>query len=445
MWKHLKSIWAIEDLRNKVLFTLLILLLYRLLASISIPLTPQQQQKLVQLFHGGNQNLGQLLSILDAFSGGSWEHFSIVAIGLYPYITAQIVLQLLIPIIPALQRMQEEGESGRRRFDRYVRLITLPIAFLNAVGQSAIFINSGVLDANSFNLFGPNWLGTLAILLTLTAGTMILVWFGEQITQHGIGNGLSIIIFAGLVSGLPGYIHDTFVSFGSSSANGGIIVSLVILLVVGLLTIVGIVYLYQGQMRVPVQYPTRRQVGPKLQINSTQRTYLPMQINSTGMIPLIFASSFLIFPALIALYLASSPVKWLAGAAQWATTTFLNTTTWSYWLIYFTLVVAFTYFYAHMQWQQQKIAEQLQKQGAIITGRRPGQLTHNYLIKLLNRITLPGALSLGLIAILPFATRVGADQWMNSTRILITVGVILDTMRQLNAQMMMHNYSGFLS
>src|SRR5579863_2674559 len=209
MWERLRSIWTVPDLRNKILFTLGMLLIYRILAHITVPLSQTEQNNLLTLFNGNsNQNLGQLLGLLDVFSGGSLKTFSIVATGVYPYITATIVMQLLGPIIPALQRMQTEGgEAGRLRFSQITRLITVPLAFLQALGQAAIFVRVGVLDANTFSLFSPNWLETLSILLSLTAGTMLLVWLGELITEHGIGNGISLIIFAGIVSRIPQLIQ----------------------------------------------------------------------------------------------------------------------------------------------------------------------------------------------------------------------------------------------
>jgi len=289
-WKRLRSLWTIADLRNKILFTLGLLLIYRVLAHILVPLTHQEQVNLVNLF-GSNksQNLGQLLGLLDVFSGGSLQTFSIGALGLAPYITATIVMQLLQPIIPALHDLSTQGEAGRLRFSQMTRMITIPLAFLQALGQSAIFVRAGVLDATSFNLFGPNWLATLSILLSLTAGTMILVWIGELITEHGIGNGISLIIFAGIVSRLPQLIQQGFLASTSNGGNGSGIVSIAVFLLIGLLTILGIVSIYQAQRRVPVQHPTKRAVGHGMLAGSSQTSYIPMQVNSTGMIPLIFA------------------------------------------------------------------------------------------------------------------------------------------------------------
>lgn len=446
VWKRLRSIWTIVDLRNKILFTVGLLLVYRVLAHITVPLTHQEQVNLANLFgNTGGQNPGQLLGLLDVFSGGSLQTFSIVALGLGPYITATIVMQLLQPIIPALHNLATQGEVGRLRISQLTRLITVPLAFLQALGQSAIFVREGVLDANTFGLFGPHWLETLAILVALTAGTMLLVWIGELITERGIGNGISLIIFAGIVSRLPQLVQQGFLATTSTGGNGGNgVVSIGVFLFIGLLTILGIVFIYQGQRRVPVRHPTKRAVGHGLLAGSSEITYIPMQVNSTGMIPLIFAQSILIFPALLSQYLIGNSVKWLSSGALWVGTYLANTSLWYYWFTYFALVVLFTYFYAYVVWQQQNISGNLQKQGSFVPGYRPGEPTRKYLSILLNRITLCGALFLGVVAILPFVARVGGNQLLSSAALLIVVGVVLDTVRQLDAQIVMRNYSGFL-
>src|SRR6266487_4351428 len=348
MWERLRSIWTVPDLRNKILFTLGILLVFRVLSHIPVPLTSAEQTALRNLFTTNQgQNIGQLLGLLDVFSGGSLQYFSIVAMSVYPYITATIVMQLLQPIIPALQNLASQGEAGRLRFSQITRIIAVPLAFLQAFGQCALFQKEGVLT--NFSVIDPQYaLGSWAILITLTAGTMILVWLGELITEHGIGNGISIIICGGIIS-------------------------IAVFLIVGLITIIGIVYVYQGQRRVPVQYPTKRMVGRGMLVGSAQTTYIPIQVNSAGMIPLIFAQSMLLFPAVISQYLATSSTPWLKNTAQWVGTYLVNTSQWWYWLMYFALVVAFTYFYAYVVWQQQNIPENLQKQGAFIPGYRPGE------------------------------------------------------------------------
>jgi len=446
MWERLRSIWTVPDLRNKILFTLAMVLVFRILANITVPLTAAEKAALITLFKGNNSNnLGQLLGLLDTFSGGSLQTFSIVAFGVYPYITATIVMQLLQPIIPALQNMVTQGgEAGRLRFSQITRLVTVPLAFLQALGQCAIYVKAGVLT--NFSLVDPQYaLETFSILIALTAGTMILVWLGELITENGIGNGISIIIFVGILSKLPGTVQTGYLSVTSGGGTSSGIVSLAVFLIIGLITIIGIVYIYQGQRRVPVQYPTKRMVGRGMMVGSAQTTYIPIQVNSAGMIPLIFAQSMLIFPAVISQYLTTSNTPWLRDTASFIATWVVNTNTWWYWAIYFLLVVMFTYFYAYVVWQQQNIPESLQKQGAFILGYRPGEPTSKYLYSILQRITLAGALFLGIVAVLPFVARVGANQLLGSAAILIAVGVILDTIRQLESQMVMRNYSGFMS
>ncbi|HEX7733406.1 MAG TPA: preprotein translocase subunit SecY [Ktedonobacteraceae bacterium] len=442
MWEKLRSIWTIPDLRKKILFTLMILAITRVLANIPVPLTHAETQSLVKLFSsGGNQNLGQLLGLLDVFSGGSLQKFSIVALGVYPYITATIVMQLLQPIIPALENMMREGEAGRLRFNQITRIIAVPLAFLQALGQAAIFVRFNVLT--NFSLFdASSWLESLSILIALTAGTMIMVWLGELITENGIGNGISLIIFAGIVSQISTLITN---GWNAASGGGNGVVSIGIFAIVGLFTIVGIVYMYLGQRRVPIEYPTKRMVGRGLLVGTAQRTYIPMQVNSAGMIPLIFAQSMLIFPAVLSQYLIGSNIGWLKATATWMGTYIANTTLWYYWAIYFILVVAFTYFYAYVVWQQQDIPNSLQKQGAHIPGYRPGETTRRHLNDILNRITLAGAIFLGIIAVLPYFTNVGGSQLLSSAAVLIAVGVVLDTVRQIEAQMVMRNYSGFLT
>ena len=442
MWEKLRSIWTVPDLRKKILFTLGMLLIFRILAHITVPLTHAEQQNLLQLFSSnGNQSLSQLLGLLDVFSGGSLQQFSVVALGVYPYITATIVMQLLQPIIPALDNMMREGEAGRMRFSQITRIVTVPLAFLQAIGSAALFVKYNVLT--NFNLFnGSTWLESLAILLSLTAGTMILVWLGELITEKGIGNGISIIIFGGIVSRIPQFIQQ---GYTTTTTVGGGIVSIGVFLIIGLITILGIVYVYQGQRRVPIEYPTKRMVGRGMLVGTAQRTYIPMQVNSAGMIPLIFAQSMLIFPSVLAQYLGNSSTNWLASLSLFISNYVINPTLWWYWIIFFFLVVAFTYLYAYVVWQQQNIPENLQKQGAHIPGYRPGETTRKYLDDILRRITLGGALFLGVVAILPFLARVGGNQLLGSASLLIVVGVVLDTVRQIESQMVMRNYSGFLS
>ncbi|MBE3559138.1 MAG: preprotein translocase subunit SecY [Ktedonobacteraceae bacterium] len=443
LWERLRSIWSVPDLRNKILYTLGILLVFRVLSHITVPLNPDEQAALNALFNTNkNQNLSQLLGLLDVFSGGSLQTFSIVALSVYPYITATIVMQLLQPIIPALQNLSMQGEAGRLRFSQITRIITVPLAFLQAIGTCALFQKEGILK--SFSLVDPqSALQTWAILMTLTAGVMILVWLGELITENGIGNGISLIIFGGILSRFPSFVQQGYVAATTGGGSAGV-VSIGVLALIGLVTIVGIVYIYMGQRRVPVQYPTKRMVRGGMVVGSAQTTYIPMQVNSAGMIPLIFAQSMLLFPSVISQYLTTSQTVWLKDIATWVGTYLANPSQWYYWAFYFLLVVLFTYFYAYVLWQQQNIPENLRKQGAFIPGYRPGEPTARYLEDILKRITLGGALFLGIVSVLPFVARVGANQLLGSASLLIVVGVVLDTMRQLDAQMRMRNYQGLM-
>jgi preprotein translocase subunit SecY len=443
MWERLRSIWTVPDLRNKILFTLGILLAFRVLANISVPLTQAEFGKLVDLFKpGSNDPTSQVFNLLDVFTGGSLDKFSIVGLSVYPYITATIVMQLLQPIVPALQNLSTQGEAGRLRFSQITRIITVPLAFLSALGNCALYQQAGVLTG--FSLFDPTYaLETWSILFTLTAGVMILVWLGELITEKGIGNGISLIIFANIVSRLPQFITQGYTTASTGGSSG--IVSIGVFLIIGFLTIIGVVYVYQGQRRVPVQYPTKRTVGRGMLVGSAQTTYIPIQVNSAGMIPLIFASSMLLFPTVIAQYLTTSKTAWLAATANFVSTTILNPVQWWYWVMECLLVIAFTYFYAYVLWQQQNIPENLQKQGAFIPGYRPGEPTSRYLSTILNRVTLAGAIFLGIVTFMQYFTRVGGNQLFTAASVLIVVGVVLDTVRQLEAQMVMRNYSGFLS
>jgi len=442
MWEKLRSIWTVPDLRKKILFTLGMLFVFRILAHINVPLTSAEQASLNSLFNNGGNPVGQLLGLLDVFSGGSLQSFSIVAFSVYPYITATIVMQLLQPIIPALQNLSAQGEAGRLKFSQITRIIAVPLAFIQAIGQCFLFQRENVLQ--NFSLVDPQYiLQTLAILMSLVAGTMILVWLGELITEKGIGNGISIIILANILSNLPSYINQSITSIQTGGSTG--IVQIGAFLLIGILAIIGIIYVYLGQRRVPVQYPTKRNVGRGMLVGSAQTTYIPMQINSAGMIPLIFASSMLLFPTIITQYLVSSSTPWLKTAALWVSTYVINPATWWYYVLNFLLVVAFTYFYAYVMWQQQNIPESLQKQGAFIPGYRPGEPTSRYLLSILNRVTLAGALFLGVLTIIPFVVRLGSSQPIGAAALLIAVGVVLDTVRQLESQMVMRNYSGFLS
>jgi preprotein translocase subunit SecY len=444
MWNRVRSMWTIPDLRNKILFTIAMLLVFRIVAYVPVPgIDPASLNQV--LSKSGNSGLNQIFGLLDVFSGGSLQSFGVAAMGLYPYITATIVVQLLQPIIPRLDALAREGEAGRNRIAQISRYITVPLALLQAFGQIALLVQLGAIPSSQFNLFnGTSFLPTLSTLITLTAGTMFLVWLGELITENGIGNGISLIIFANIMVKLPQGIGSALVS---SSSTGGsttdlLFVGAIIALVLAMTF--SMVYVYLSQRRVPVQYPTKRRFMSGVR-SGQQTTYIPLQVNSAGMIPIIFAQSVLLLPTVLASYLSYSSRTGLtnlfSNVRQW-----LDPSTTQYWVLFGVGVALFTFFYATVVWQQQNTAENLQKQGAYIPGIRPGLPTERYLYDILKRITLGGAIFLGIVAIAPILFGTGsANRIPQAASILIVVGVVLDTMKQLEAQMVMRNYSGFLS
>jgi preprotein translocase subunit SecY len=447
MVTRLRSMWTIPDLRNKILFTLAMLIVFRIIAYVPVPgIDPAALSKSLSQ---NNNGLTQFFGLMDVFTGGSLQNFSIAAMGVYPYITASIVVQLLQGIIPRLGALQKEGEVGRNRLSQLTRYITVPLALLQAFGQMALLVNAGVINQSQFNLFdGSAFIPTLGTLISLTAGTMFLVWLGEIITENGIGNGISLIIFANIMVKLPQTIGSALVSSSStgSGISNGSIVTLVLIVALALAMTYAMVYVYQAQRRVPVQYPTKRRFLAGGLRGGSETTYIPLQVNSAGMIPLIFASSILLLPVVIANFMSYSTNTTLkdafGGVRVW-----LDVSNWWYWVIYGALVAMFTFFYATVIWEQQNLPENLQKQGAFIPGIRPGQRTRDYLNRILLRITLGGAVFLGIVAIAPalLGKTSAGGQVLQAASLLIVVGVVLDTVKQLQAQMVMRNYSGFLS
>ncbi|MEZ4520906.1 MAG: preprotein translocase subunit SecY [Thermomicrobiales bacterium] len=423
--------FRIPDLRRRIIFTLVILLIFRFIATIPIPGVDRDALNTLL-----EQN--QLLGVLNLFSGSTLSNFSIAAMGVYPYITASIIMQLMTPIIPKLDELSKEGESGRRQINRYQHYMTVPLALLQAYGQIILMQNQNVID--EFGLFASDTaIHSIAILLTLAAGTMVLVWMGELITESGIGNGISIIIFGGIVASLPSSVGNLV--FGGSFQDN--VIGTAAFIALGLLTIVGIVLLNEGQRRIPVHHAKRVRRG---RMYGGSSTFIPLKVNSAGMIPLIFAVSIMVFPGLVANFLTGSERPWLRNLAG-DLANFFDANTLQYQIVYFVMVVLFTYFYTMVVFQQQNIAESLQRQGAFIPGIRPGANTNRYLTGVLTRITLVGALGLGIVAILPyFVSQLTGIQtlFLGATSLLIVVGVAVDTMRQLEAQLMMRNYEGFI-
>ncbi len=437
MLDAIMNAWRLPDLRRKILFTLMILVIYRVAAHIPVP--GVDTNALNQIFSGGNQTAtAGLANLLNLFSGGALSTFSVVALGVYPYITASIIMQLLQPLIPSLEALAKEGEQGRRQLNQYTHWLTIPLAALQGIGQAMTMAQLGVLPGfTPLNLLRPTstqFFSTWALIATLTAGTMFALWLGELISEQGIGSGVSIIIFGGIVAAIPQRIAQLAATAPTT---------LLLFLAITAATIVLIVYIQEGQRRIPVQYGKRVR-GMKMYGGGS--TFIPLRVNSAGMIPLIFASSVLIFPGVIASYFQGASNATVRDLAT-AIVNLFDLRGWFYPLMYFLMTIAFTFFYTYIVFQQQDLAEVLQQQGGFIPGIRPGSQTERYLNGVLMRITIVGALVLGLVAILPFVERgEAASQTLiiSSTGLLIVVGVVLDTMKQLEAQLSMRHYEGFI-
>ena len=424
------SAFRLPDLRRKILFTLLILAIYRLFAH--IPMPGVDREALARLFAST-----PILGMFDLLSGGSLSNFSVMAMGVYPYITASIVMQLLMPIVPQFKELSKEGEAGRQKLNLYTHLLTVPMAIFSAIGQALLLTRGtgGAAILTNFGFTPELLLPTIATILTLTGGTMLAMWLGELITQDGIGQGISIIIFGGIVAQVPTNINRML------SANP---LSLVAYLIIAAITVVAIVIVYEGQRRIPVHYGKRVR-GTR--VFGGQTTYIPLRLNQAGMIPLIFGQSILILPGVIAQYFTVSDNETLRNIAFGVSNLFNSQTSNFYWLMYFLMVVGFTFMYTAITFQQQNLPETLQKQGGFIPGIRPGKTTEKYLTAVMTRITLVGAVFLGLVALLPFILRDLTEtntMVITSTGLLIVVGVVLDTMKQLEAQLLMRQYEGFI-
>jgi preprotein translocase subunit SecY len=425
MLRAISNAWKLPDLRRKLIFTFIILVIFRLAAHVPVP--GIQSAELRKIFEAN-----QLLGLLNMFSGGAMASFSVMAMGVYPYITASIIMQLLQPLIPALEELSKEGEAGRNKLNQYMLLVTIPLAALQGFSQATLLQRAGALV--NFGLSRATLLPTLATLATLTAGTMFAIWLGELIDEEGIGNGISLIIFSGIVSEVPGRVGSLILSN---------LPGLFFFLAVTVVTIVVIIFIQEGQRRIPVQY-AKRVRGTKVYGGAS--THIPLQVNSAGMIPLIFGVSIMLLPGVVSSYFVGSKVTWLARIAEVVSRVF-NSEGVIYWILYFLLVIGFSYFYTDMMFQQQNLAEMLQRQGGFVPGIRPGKRTSDYLSGVLRRITLVGAIFLGVVAVLPFLTRGvggGGQMMVTSTGLLIVVGVVLDTMKQLEAQLLMRHYEGFI-
>ena len=452
MLSSMRNMFKVPDLRNKILFTLLMLALYRLGAHIPVPGIDVGALKDLQ----EQAENGGVLGFLQLFSGGAITQFAVFALGIMPYITASIIMQILAVVIPKLEQWQQQGAVGQRKITQWTRYLTIAIAVMQSTGLTFLFQKGG----GGFNGGNPtntdlfagkaNAGRILLVVLTLTAGTALLMWMGELITQRGIGNGMSLLIFASVVSRLPA-------NFGAVRAENGTIVMIGIILLFTAV-MVAIVFMEQGQRRIPVQF-AKRVVGRRMY--GGQSTYIPLKVNSSGVIPIIFASSVLYLPIILSQVLpveepvGDQPGNWAYNVQRFIDTHFVRGTSALYLAIYGLLIVGFAYFYTAIQFDPHRQADQIRKQGGFIPGIRPGPQTERYLAKILNRITLPGALFIAAVALIPAfilgqaldggsTSGAGTQLGFFGISILIAVGVALETMKQIDSQLMMRNYEGFL-
>jgi preprotein translocase subunit SecY len=422
MWQKLGQIWKTPDLRKNILFVLGCLVIFRIAAHLPIP---GVDAAALRNFFSSNQ----LLGLLNLFSGGGLENFSVVMLGVGPYITASIIMQLLTMIVPRLEEISKDGEAGYHRINQYTRWLTVPMAALQAYGFIAILRGQG--GGKIVGALDP-WQLTISI-VTITAGTVFLMWIGELISERKVGNGISLLIFAGIVAGIPQQIQQAFAVFDQSQ-----IFNIIVFVAVAILTIVAVVLVTEAQRNIPVTY-ARMVRGSKTYGGAT--TFLPLRLLQAGVIPIIFAISVIIFPPMVAQFLVKSQSAWLVSAAQFTIDLFQNQL--FYAIAYFVLVFGFTYFYTAVIFKPDQIAENLQKQGGFVPGIRPGRNTEEYLGHVMNHVLLPGALFLGVVAVLPLILRfVTGSQLLviGGTSLLIVVSVVIETVRQVNAQLVMRDY-----
>ena len=423
MIKTIAHAWKIAEIRSKIVFTLLMLVVFRLGSNIPVP--GMDRDLLAEVFSGDTG----LFGLFDLFSGGAFSNFTIFALSITPYITASIILQLLTIAVPSLERLAKEGEEGKKKIAQYTRYLTVVLAFVQAIGLSVGLFRQALISTDFFSI--------TVIVLTLSAGTAFLMWLGEQINENGIGNGISLIIFAGIVSRIPSAIHTTWIKLQAGEVS---IITIIVFLLFAAIVVVGIIEVQQGQRRIPVQY-AKRVVGRKMY--GGQSTHIPLKVNQAGVIPVIFSLSLLQFPLTITYFTPNTGFsawvsKWLSPGG--------DPGVWIYTVFNILLIVFFTYFYTAVTFNPADVANNMKNNGGFIPGIRPGRSTVEYLTKVLTRITFVGAIFLALVATLPTLI----DQFTNlevgfgGTSLLIAVGVALDTMKQLENQLVMRNYQGFL-
>jgi preprotein translocase subunit SecY len=426
VFESILNAFRAPDIRRRILYVLGILIVFRALAHVPVP--GADPAKLSEFFEDN-----ALFGLLDLFSGGGLSRFSVVGLGVNPYINASIIMQLMTGVVPALQALQREGEYGRNKINQYTRYLSVPLAVLQSYGFLAVLNAAGVLTTE----FRLSSLDTIVQIVSLTAGSVLLMWLGELITENGIGNGISFIIFAGIVGRVPS-AAQRFVE----SPNWG---SVAILAVMAIVVVAVIVYITEGQRRIPIQYASRVRGRRMYQGGST---FLPLRVNMAGVIPIIFAVSILLLPSQLAGYFTTSNVDIVADVANFIVNFFGPANPVVYGGLYFLLTVGFTYFYTAFTFKPDETAEQLRKNGGFIPGIRPGRPTQDYLARVVNRITLAGAVFLGAIAVLPFVVSAIlpdlAGISLGGTSLLIVVSVVVETMKQLEAQLLMRSYEGFI-
>jgi len=426
VFESLLNAFRAPDIRRRIIFVLAILVVYRLLASVPLPGVDREQ---LAAFFERNTAFG----ILDLFAGGGLSQLSIVGLTMNPYINASIIMQLMQGVIPSLQALSREGEFGRQKLNQYTRYLTVPMAFLQAFGILSALNADGIIIGG----FGLGNAMSWVQMVTMVAGAVLLMWLGELITEKGIGNGISFIIFAGIVSQAPGAV-------ASLLAGNLPLRDIILFTLLAVVAVAVIIYIQEGQRRIPIQYASR--VRGRRMYQGGQ-TFLPLRVNLAGVIPIIFAISILQFPAQLALYFSYSTVQGVRDVAT-AIATFLGSTTPQYAIMYFLLTVGFTYFYTAFTFKPDETAEQLRKNGGFIPGIRPGRPTQDYLARVVSRITIAGALFLGIIAVAPVIAGVLdpslAGIALGGTGLLIVVSVVVETMKQIEAQLMMRNYEGFI-
>ena len=423
MFKTIGKAWNIPDIRKKIVFTLLMLVVFRIGSNIPVP--GINRAILDEAFSGDSG----LFELFDLFSGGAFSNLTIFALSITPYITASIVLQLLTIAIPALERMSKEGAEGQKKIARYTRYLTVVLAFIQAIGMTLGIFKRYLISTDAFHI--------ITVIFVLSAGTAFLMWLGELINEHGIGNGISLIIFGGIVARVPSAVMST----GSAVKTGAIsIVGVGLFIAFAILVIVVIIEIQQGQRRIPVQY-AKRVVGRKMY--GGQSTHIPLKVNQAGVIPVIFGMSLLQLPQTLVYFWPNS--GFAEGVSKWLSTSG-TPGVYVYSVLYALLIIFFTYFYTGITFKPEEVAKNMKANGGFVPGIRPGQPTEEYLQRVMNRITLTGAIFLAVIAVMPLiiGNFTAIDFKFGGTSLLIAVGVALDTMKQLENQMVMRNYQGFL-